>query len=82
MNSPLKKFSAGAIQVAVWENNGSEGKVFQSVSIDRRYKDKKGEWKSTHSLKPSDVPKAIVALQKAYEFVVLKETGAEVQIAE
>ncbi len=73
MGQPVKKFSAGAIQAAVWENEGKEGKQFYSVSIDRRYKDKNNEWKSTNSLKPGDLPKAILTLNKAYEYLTLKD---------
>ncbi len=78
MSSPVKKFSVGGVQVAIWENEGKEGSKYYSVSFDRRYKDKNDEWKSTSSLKANDLPKAILALQKAYEFVSLKEmeTGA------
>ena len=73
MSFPVKKFSVGGIQVAVWENQGKEGNTFYSVSFDRRYKDKDDEWKSTTSLKKNDLPKAVLALQKAYEFIALKE---------
>jgi len=77
MSSPVKKFSAGGIQVAVWENEGKEGRIFHSVSFDRRYKDKDA-WKSTNSLKTNDIPKAIIALQKSYEYLVLKEPETKI----
>ena len=73
MSSPVKKFSLGGVQVAVWENQSKEGRQFNTVSIERRYKDKNDEWQSTNSLKTSDLPKAILALQKAYEYIALKE---------
>ncbi len=73
MAKPIKKFSAGGVQVAVWENEGKEGKQFYSVSIDRRYKDKNDEWKSTNSFKAADLPKAVLALNKAYEYLTLKD---------
>ncbi len=73
MSLPVKKFGAGGIQVAIWENQGKEGNQFYTVSIDRRYKDKNDEWKSSNSLKVNDLPKAILALQKAYEYLALKE---------
>lgn len=73
MAGPIKKFSVGGIQVAIWENEGKEGAQFNSVSFDRRYKDKDGNWQSTTSLKMNDLPKAILALQKAYEYLSLKE---------
>ncbi len=73
MSSPVKKFSVGGVQVAIWENEGKEGSSYYTVSFDRRYKDKNDEWKSTTSLKANDLPKAILALQKAYEYLALRE---------
>ncbi len=73
MSFPVKKFSVGAIQVAVWENESKEGNRFNTVSLDKRYKDKSNEWKSSSSMKLNDLPKAILALQKAFEYLALKE---------
>ncbi|MBN2067210.1 MAG: hypothetical protein JW744_01955 [Candidatus Diapherotrites archaeon] len=73
MSLPVKKFGVGAVQVAVWENEGKEGNQFYTVSFDKRYKDKNDEWKSSSSLKLNDIPKAVLALQKAYEYLALKE---------
>jgi hypothetical protein len=76
MTGPVKKFFVAGINVAIWENEletESGARKTNSVSIDRRYKDKNGEWKSTNSLKAQDIPKAILGLQKAYEFISLKE---------
>ena len=75
-NVPEKKFRAGAISVTVWKNRGKNvsGDVeYSTISIERNYKDKKGEWQSTNSLRVNDLPKASIALQKAYEFIVLRE---------
>ena len=82
MPGPIKKFSVGGIQVAIWENEGKEGVQFNSVSFDRRYKDKDGNWQSTTSLKMNDLPKAVLALQKAYEYLALKEPEIAATIAE
>lgn len=73
MSLPIKKFSVGAIQVAVWENESKDGNKFSTVSIDRSYKDKKDEWKKTSNMRQEDLPKAVLALQKAYEWISLKE---------
>ena len=69
---PIARFKAGAIQVAVWENDGKDGKQFKTISLDKRYK-AGDDWKSTKSFGINDLPKAILALQKAFEFVSLKE---------
>jgi len=38
--------------------------------LEVRYKDPSGTWKSTHSLSLNELPKAILALQKAYEYLM------------
>ncbi len=68
---PIKKFQVGSVHAAVWKNAGKEGQEFLSVSLDKRYKDEKGEWKSSSSYKPGDLPKAVLVLQKAYEYIAL-----------
>jgi len=70
--SPEAKFSVGAVHVAVWKNESKEGNQFSTVSLNRVYK-QGDEWKQANSLKESDIPKAILALQKAYEHISLKE---------
>lgn len=75
-NKPTKKFRAGAVCATIWSNQavGKDGKprTFASVNLERSYKDKGGEWKTTHSLGDSDLPKAIVLLSKAFEFLALR----------
>ena len=77
-NFPEKKFSTGALVATVWENQGKnrvgQNVSYRTVSLQRRYMDNKGEWQSTNSLRVNDVPKASLVLQKAYEYIVLKET--------
>jgi hypothetical protein len=72
---PLKSFRSGALQVTIWENENltAEGQVqsYKTVSFERRYKDKNGEWKSSNSLRANDLPKASLMLNKAYEYLVL-----------
>ena len=76
MGKPIKKFRAGNVEVAVWENKSKEGdKKFQSFTVQKFYKDGE-EFKNTNSLFANELPKAILALQKAYESEVLKE-GSE-----
>tara|TARA_Y100000296_G_C5017044_1_gene177936 strand:+ start:86 stop:352 length:267 start_codon:yes stop_codon:yes gene_type:complete len=80
-NIPEKRFSTGAINVTVWRNIGQtktgETMEYRTVSFDRRYKDKKGEWKSTNSLRLNDLPKAVVVLNKAFEYLTLKGVGGD-----
>lgn len=61
----------GGIEVTIWRNTAGNG--FATVTLQRNYKDKNDQWQKTQSLRVNDVPKAILALQKAYELLVLKE---------
>ena len=71
-NKPEKVFKFGAVRASVFKNtiqqNGKEIPL-SKVVMEVRYKDKAGEWKSTNSLSINEVPKAIVALQMAYEWL-------------
>lgn len=76
-NTPEKRFTTGVISATVWKNQGTnkEGKPteYHTISIQRRYKDREGNWKSTNSLRINDLPKASLVLDKAYEYLVLRE---------
>jgi hypothetical protein len=80
-NTPEKKFSTGVISATVWKNNGTSKKdgsqvEFKTITLQRRYADKDGTWKSTNSLRINDLPKASLVLNKAYEYLVMKEQDA------
>jgi hypothetical protein len=70
---PVKKLKIGAIDAAVWENESKSGNKFFTTTIERSYKSGE-EWKKTNSFRTGDLPKAILALQKAFEFASLKES--------
>ena len=80
-NRPEKVFSTGAIQVTVWKNDAvaKDGSKtdFRTINIQRRYADKTGEWKSTSTLRVNDLPKAALALNKAFEYLVMKGQDSE-----
>ncbi|MEM4259632.1 MAG: hypothetical protein QXG00_00190 [Candidatus Woesearchaeota archaeon] len=76
-NLPEKKFQAGAISVTIWENETErEGKksAYKTINLVRTYRDKKtNEWKTTNSFRITDLPKAILVMNKAYEYLALKD---------
>jgi len=81
-NTPEKKFSTGAISATVWKNSSvskqtNEPFEYRSVSLQRRYQDKDGVWKTSNSLRINDLPKASLVLDKAYEYIVLKENSGQ-----
>jgi hypothetical protein len=65
---PIHKEKIGGVEVAVWENAGEKGNTFLTFSAPQRsYKDKNDKWQQTTSMRQNDVPKAIAALQRAWE---------------
>ena len=76
-NQPETRFTAGAISATVWQNasSGKDGQqmTYHTVSLQRSYKDRDGNWKHTSSMRLNDLPKARLVLSKAYEFLVLKD---------
>jgi hypothetical protein len=80
-NQPEKKFSTGAISATIWKNSGTSKNgqevEFRTIQLDRRYKDKNDEWQSTNSLRVNDLPKAALVLNKAYEYLVLRDTNKQ-----
>ena len=80
MPKPEKRFRCGGCEAAVFENElgrGDNAVKIKKVSFQKRYKTPEGEWKSTKSLDVNDIPKAILALTKAYEYLVLKDEAKE-----
>lgn len=78
-NKPLCKFSAGQVTAAVWENkipgkDGSEVEILKAT-VQRRYKDKDGNWKSSGSFSRNEIPLAIFCLGKAFQAIVDEQKG-------
>ena len=78
-NKPLARFTAGAVSATVWSNQsqGKDGESYNTVSLQRRYRDREGNWKSASALRVNDLPKAHLVLSKAYEFLVMQDADEE-----
>ena len=70
---PVAKFQAGQVSAAIWDNeisvNGRQVTVLKAT-IQRRYKDKDGDWKSSGSFSRNEIPLAIYSLQKCFEYMI------------
>ena len=70
---PIAKIRAGTVACALWENGinvNSTTKTVLKASIQRRYKDRDGEWRSSTSFSRNEIPLAVFCLQKAFEKIV------------
>jgi len=70
---PVAKYQAGQISAAIWENeisvNGRQVTVLKAT-VQRRYKDKDGDWKSSGSFSRNEIPLAIYCLEKSFEHMI------------
>ena len=77
-NYPEKKIRAGAVSATIRLNKGQkatgEESQYRTISMERSYTDKNGNWQSTNSMRINDLPKATLVLQKAYEYLVMRES--------
>lgn len=80
MAKPVVKFRAGQVSAAIWENeitvNGRRATMLKA-SVERRYKDKDGQWKSSNSFSRNEIPLAIYCLQKSFEHIVASQQNDE-----
>lgn len=78
-NTPERKFRASPVTATIWTNEGKgrdgEVNLFRTITLERSYKDKDGAWQSTNSLRVNDLPKAVLILNKAFEYISVKEEG-------
>ena len=78
--APVKKFSAGSVSCAIWENeavvNGKTMPILKAT-VERRYKDKDGQWKSSGSFSRNEIPLAVFCLLKAFAAMVGEDEEEE-----
>ena len=75
-NRPIKKWKAGSLESAVWENERTlEGQVisFKTVTLRRSWKQDNAWKESTIQLRKNDLQKAILVLQRAQQELLLDE---------
>ena len=73
MSKPEKTFKIGAVRASIFRNiieKNGRSIPLPKVVIEVRYKDKTGQWKGTNTLSLNDLPKAILALQKAFQYLM------------
>ncbi len=82
MAQPEITFRHGLCSASIFENEykrGEESFTVRTVSFQRSYLDKDGNWQTTNSLKVNDIPKAVLVLNKAYEFLT-SNSQAEAEV--
>jgi hypothetical protein len=85
-NKPVADFRVGGtVTASVWENTVQQGEntvVRRSVQLQKRYYDKADQtWKTSKSFYANHIPRAVLALQKAYEWIMMQPRDAAVEEA-
>lgn len=73
MVKPHKIIMIGPARATIFMNTVfKDGEELQmpKVAFDIRFKDAYGRWKGTNSMSLAELPKAILALEKAHEFLL------------
>ena len=80
-NRPIKEFRAGAIKVAIWQNEAEQNGqrvVRHSVRIGKRYFDRQqNAWLDSEYFFVNDLPRLRLLVEKAFEFIALKESDPD-----
>ena len=86
---PEKNIIVGAVRATIWKHTRKtrDGRSFtaRKIVVDRSYRDSMGQWQNTHNLEINDIPKAILALEKSYDYlheVAHEESADEVMVEE
>lgn len=72
MPQPEITFRHGSCSASIFENeyaNKDGAFTVRTVSFQRSYRDKQGNWQKSTNLRVNDIPKAILVLNKAYEYL-------------
>ena len=85
MSQPDIIFKHGACNAAVFTKEVTKGdRTFTSrtVSFQKRYRDKQGEWQSTSYLDVNDLPKAMLVLNKAFDYCTSNGYNQDAEVEE
>ena len=77
MAQPIAKFRAGQVSCALWENSievNGEARTILKASIQRRYKDKDGNWQSSTSFSRNEIPLAIYCLMRGFHEIIQEDS--------
>jgi len=78
MAQPIKKFRAGSISCALFENDiqvNGQAKTILKATVARRYKDQDGNWKSSGSFSRNEAFLAIWCLQRALDAMIEEQNS-------
>lgn len=76
---PAKRFRLGSIHLSIWPNTDRKGRTFYTTTIGRSFRDEKGEWRDSGSLRPSDMPVVRTLTTQAMDWLTANPPGNSVE---
>lgn len=67
--TPIAKFKAGNVAAAIWKNKINADTVLKAT-VQKRFQDSEGNWKSSGSFARNEIPLAVHCLNKAFEEII------------
>ncbi len=64
---PFDKVQLGSIHAAIWQNTGTDGRHYYSVTFEKRYRDAQAQWQSTTSYQRDDMLVLAKVTDRAYD---------------
>ena len=78
---PVAKFKAGRVSCALWENEVTTktGKqvTMLKATVERRYKNRDGQWTSSNSFTRNEIPLAIYCLHKSFQHIIESQKDSD-----
>jgi len=78
--TPEKRFQRGACSVSIFVNEIEKGKQVYRIPkavFQKRFKGDDGQWHTTTSLDTRDIPKAVLCLSEAFEYLTRPNGGGD-----
>lgn len=78
--TPVRKFRAGTIACALWRNEavfGGRNVPMLKATVERRYRDSDGTWKSSGSFSRNDIPLVVYCLQQAFDAMIKHDASTD-----
>ncbi len=78
-NSPVTTFRNRGISASVFENTSDKDRTYFSVSIQKRYRDKEGNWQNSSNFMRDELPVLEHVVRQAFAYILEKEANRPAQ---
>jgi len=77
-SKPAKTFRGGPVQASIWRSDSKrDGRMVakHTIRLRKRFRQENGTYRDTVCFFPDDLPRVALVVQKAFEYITLREPG-------